>query len=397
MSSKSKHLKLIVLFLLLLLGTFPFEFSFKLEIQLTLIFLSILFLFIHRYTVLNKQDSKEKILNYEIQNLKLKQQFQDLVYALPAPLVIIDHNTNILLSNSGFKQLFPNHLENLKNIEHSIKNSINQAILNNSSTRQTIYINHREYQMISNHLTFDDFFGTMLLFNDVTVFVEAQKAQKRFIADASHELKTPITSIKGMTEILLDREVDGETTREFHQQISKEALRLQTIVTDLLELSKLSNNRIILNYSSFNFSDLVKEVYHSLKSLISQKGLNFDYDFLPRYVYMDYSKMTQVLTNLLTNSIDFSDKGTLYLKTYIEQSNFFIRLEDEGVGIDPKHLNNIFDRFYRIDQSRVRQIGGSGLGLSIVKEIVEAHHGSIKIQSVLNQGTVILVKIPLSN
>ncbi len=393
MFSKFNHIKVSLVLLGILLCIIPFSFDHKEELMILTVVLIAFILISYLFLPKKQPELKDRIVELEIQNMMLLSQLDELLVSLPVPLVVIDNNLNILVSNLSFKQIFPTFKTDLKDIEHSIKKAINQALLSSGSTRQNIFLNGREYVLISNHLTFNRQISTMLLFNDVTAYMETQKAQKRFIADASHELKTPITSILGMSEILSTRNVDEKTSKEFYQQINKEAIRLQNIVSDLLELSKLSSNRIILNYSSFDFSDLVKDVYHSLKNQFINKGLVFIYDFVPKHVYLDYDKMHQVFTNLLANAITYSDKGKISLEVNLSHNQFEMKLKDEGIGIEAKHIHHLFERFYRIDSSRTRPLGGSGLGLSIVKDIVDAHHGQIDIISVPQEGTEIVVTI----
>lgn len=397
MFSRTNLLRLLLISLFIGLFVLPFNFSLKTEFLVFLFVFLILLVIIIILSPTTQKRSIDRVVEFEIESLKTKEQLDNLVLSIPVPLVIVDQNLKIVLSNLAFKQLFSSLNDSFKEADHSLKSFINHALLSSGSTRQNVFVLDREYLMISNHLQFDDKEATLLLFNDITSFMETQKAQKRFIADASHELKTPITAIKGMNEILLTRPVEEETRLEFLEQIQKETNRLQNIVHDLLEVSKLSNNRIILNYSSFNFSDLVKEIYHSLKPLFIQKEITFIYDFKPLFVYLDYEKMGQVLSNLFSNALDFSDQGTIQLRSIIENEQLIIEIQDNGVGIEEKHLPYLFDRFYRVDSSRARQIGGSGLGLSIVKQIVEAHKGTIEVKSELQKGTTFKISISLIN
>lgn len=397
MFSRTNLLRLLLISLFIGLFVLPFDFSLKTEFLVFLFVFLILIVIIIILSPTTQKRSIDRVVEFEIESLKTKEQLDNLVLSIPVPLVIVDQNLKIVLSNLAFKQLFSSLNDSFKEADHSLKSFINHALLSSGSTRQNVFVLDREYLMISNHLQFDDKEATLLLFNDITSFMETQKAQKRFIADASHELKTPITAIKGMNEILLTRPVEEKTRLEFLEQIQKETNRLQNIVHDLLEVSKLSNNRIILNYSSFNFSDLVKEIYHSLKPLFIQKEITFIYDFKPLFVYLDYEKMGQVLSNLFSNALDFSDQGTIQLRSIIENEQLIIEIQDNGVGIEEKHLPYLFDRFYRVDSSRARQIGGSGLGLSIVKQIVEAHKGTIEVKSELQKGTTFKISISLIN
>lgn len=363
------------------------------QIDLVILILLIVVLFILLFWAILINDDYSQT-NEDV-NLVKESDIDDLLSSISVPTVILDNNLNVLNSNHAYQQLFVDHSEHLKNVDHDLKSQLRQALYASGSTRFTVYYKNREYLMISSRFKQNTQVSTLLMFNDVSAFMDAQKAQKRFIADASHELKTPITSIKGLSELLLTRDVDKETQHEFINQINKESNRLQNIVNDLLELSKLSSNRVILNYSSFDIADLVKDVYHSLKQHIIAKELTFIYDFNSIIVYLDYDKIHQVISNLLINAINYSDKGAITLKIMAHKNTLTINLIDQGIGIADKHISHLFDRFYRIDASRSRIVGGSGLGLSIVKEIIDAHHGSIRIDSQVNIGTSITIELPL--
>ena len=204
--------------------------------------------------------------------------------------------------------------------------------------------------------------------------------QKRFIADASHELKTPIAVIKGMVEILNREDFDDEETRrEFMDQIEQEINRLDILVKDLLQLSRLSLSTVLLEREKTDLCLVIDKAVKSLEKKAEKKGLRIVKEYQNHdLVFCDPLKMSQVVLNLLSNAIKYSDRGTITLKTREEGSWYVLQVRDEGHGIVAEDLEKIFDRFYRVDDDRSRSSGGSGLGLSIVKSIVEAHHGGNK-------------------
>ena len=397
MFSKFNHIKVVLWLILLLLCISPFQFEFILELIICILVIRAIMRVHFMLLPKTQVDLKNQLIHAEMKNINLARQLDEFLMTIPIPLVVIDNNLNVLVSNLAYKQTFLNHRQDLKRLEYQLKATINQAVRSTGSTRVTIFFDSREYLMVTSHLNYNNQLSTLLMFSDITSFMDAQKAQKRFIADASHELKTPITSIKGISELLVTHDMDHVTQNEFLSQISKESNRLQLIVHDLLELSRLSSNRLILNHTSFNFSDLVKEVYHGLRTLLLSKNLNFVYDFSNQPVFLDYERMHQVLNNLLNNAINYSDEGKIELIAYHTDSEFVITISDQGIGIDEKHHPYLFDRFYRIDEARNRQVGGSGLGLSIVKEIIEAHGGEIRVQNNDGGGTQFVISLPLKN
>ena len=219
--------------------------------------------------------------------------------------------------------------------------------------------------------------------------------QKRFIADASHELKTPISVIKGMSEILIrDDFNDPEAQKDFLNQINSEVQRLESIVKDLLELSKLSVEQPILHRTRIDFHELAQNVCKPLMPLINEKGLKLNLDLKGEArLFCDAQKMSQVLNNLLVNAVKYSDSGTITLRTFTTDDDYYIQVQDEGCGFNVNEQSRIFERFYRVNQSRARAEGGSGLGLAIVKSVIDAHGGVIEVRSELNVGTVFTIKL----
>ena len=210
--------------------------------------------------------------------------------------------------------------------------------------------------------------------------------QKRFIADASHELKTPIAVIKGMVEILNREDFDDEETRrEFMDQIEQEINRLDILVKDLLQLSRLSLSTVLLEREKTDLCLVIDKAVKSLEKKAEKKGLRIVKEYQNHdLVFCDPLKMSQVVLNLLSNAIKYSDRGTITLKTREEGSWYVLQVRDEGHGITAEDLEKIFDRFYRVDDDRSRSSGGSGLGLSIAKGFVERMNG--RIQAVVEDG-----------
>ena len=239
--------------------------------------------------------------------------------------------------------------------------------------------------------------GIIAVIQDITESVKLDTMRKEFVADVSHELKTPITSIMGYTDTLLEGDYDEETQKEFLQVVSSEARRMAKLVTDLLELSRIDSNRKNVRKVSFDLGALAKECQKKLAIEIKKKRHHVEClvtaDVPP--VYADKDDIQRVILNILTNSIKYTpDGGSIKIYVGFVYNDAYIKIIDNGIGIPEEDLNRIFERFYRVDKSRAREMGGSGLGLSIAKEILDKNGGSIDIKSQVNKGTEVVIKIP---
>ena len=239
--------------------------------------------------------------------------------------------------------------------------------------------------------------GIIAVIQDITENVKLDTMRKEFVADVSHELKTPITSIMGYTDTLLEGDYDQETQKEFLQVVSSEARRMAKLVTDLLELSRMDNNKKRIKKVSFDLGNLAKECQKKLAIEIKKKKHHVEClvtaDVPP--VYADKDDIQRVILNILSNSIKYTPEGgTIKIYVGFVYSDAYIKIIDNGIGIPESDLNRIFERFYRVDKSRAREMGGTGLGLSIAKEILDKNGGSIDIKSQINKGTEVVIKIP---
>ena len=239
--------------------------------------------------------------------------------------------------------------------------------------------------------------GVIAVIQDITEHVKLDNMQKEFVADVSHELKTPITSIMGYADTLLEGEYEKETQDKFLNVIASEARRMARLVTDLLTLSRYDSNKKGTQKESFDLGDLVKRCQEKLGIEIQKKNHNVSCfvtaDVPP--VYADKYDIERVVLNILTNSIKYTPEGG-EIKIYVGfvYNDAYIKVFDNGLGIPEEDLNRIFERFYRVDKARTREMGGTGLGLSIAKEILDKNGGSIDIKSVVGQGTEVVVRIP---
>jgi len=228
---------------------------------------------------------------------------------------------------------------------------------------------------------------------------KSESFRREFIADISHELKTPIFAAQGFVHTLLDGAVKDKNVRNrFLKKAAKSLDGLDRIVQDLLTISQVETGMVKMELENFNINELIQEVYDQFEGKAEKKDveLKFD-DFCPTdlYVFADRHKIFQVILNLVSNSIKYrKDEHTYIVANLIEhEKNLEVLLRDNGIGISEKHIGRIFERFYRIDKSRSREKGGTGLGLSIVKHILEAHQSQIMVQSTQSQGSEFRFKL----
>ncbi len=223
--------------------------------------------------------------------------------------------------------------------------------------------------------------------------------KSNLLSNISHELRTPLVAIKGYSELMLRGKLGplSPKQREGLEISMKSQDRLLDLINNLLDFSRIEAGRLQLRPSSFDIDTVVNEVIASVTPRARERNLKLRFD-LPeagtRFTG-DRGKLAQILTNLLTNAIKFNrDEGTVELEIRRLPAELLIRISDTGIGIAPEDVANIFDRFFQIDSSMTRRFGGTGIGLSIVKSLVELHGGSIQVASTVDQGTTFHVRIP---
>ncbi len=218
-----------------------------------------------------------------------------------------------------------------------------------------------------------------------------EQYRKDFVGNVSHELKTPIFNAQGYIETILDSDLDDpKFIKSYLEKANSNIERLETIVTDLLEISKFESGRIELQKEAFDLVKLIKKVFFQYQHLTQQNKtqLKIHSEENEVFVFADTKRITQVLENLISNSIKYGRENghtDIYIHDLDEQ--FLIEIIDDGPGIAAEHLPRLFERFFRADKSRNRKINGTGLGLSIVKNIIDAHEQTINVSSELEKGT----------
>ena len=227
---------------------------------------------------------------------------------------------------------------------------------------------------------------------------EVETSRQHFVSNVSHELKTPLSSIKVLSEsILLDSEAPKETYIEFLKDINSEVDRMTEIINDLLTLVKLDQKEIPVTFKQESLNSVIEDIVKRLRPLADNKNIDFEYTAVKEVnAEIDRTKFTLAVSNLVENGIKYTDEGgKVKVVLDCDHQNAFITVSDTGIGMAEEELSKIFQRFYRIDKTRNRETGGTGLGLSITHSTVLMHNGSIKVTSRENEGTTFVVRIPL--
>lgn len=239
--------------------------------------------------------------------------------------------------------------------------------------------------------------GAVLVIHDLTEIRRLEAVRRDFVANVSHELKTPLTSISGYAETLLSDPPDPETTRRFTTTILNNARRMQRLVDDLLDLSRIESGRWQPEATAVDVAAAVRESWTTLAGRAESQEILFDLEIEPEagVVHADPDALRQVLTNLLDNSLRYTPRGgRITCRARREGAGVALAVRDTGLGISREHLPRIFERFYRADASRSREEGGTGLGLAIVKHLVEAHGGRAYAESERGVGTSVTCWFP---
>lgn len=239
--------------------------------------------------------------------------------------------------------------------------------------------------------------GVIMVVRNITESVKLDNMRKEFVANVSHELKTPLTSIKGYSETIMNGDLTYQEIARFSKVINQEANRMDRLVADLLQLSRFDYKKVSWKKMMFSIVDLAQGVCEKMKYAAKEKNHKLEciVTVNPPNVYADRDAIEQVIMNIVSNSIKYTPEGgTINVYVGCINNNVYIKVIDNGIGIPEADLNRIFERFYRVDKARSRKMGGTGLGLSIVKEIIDGNDGTINIKSEVNKGTEVIITLP---
>lgn len=316
-------------------------------------------------------------------------------------IIVTREDGEIILANKAFKKNFGYNINiagrNIrelfikKEFLDFIQKRINQdSIELDIPEKEKIFLIKRFHLLVSNNIVY--------LFTDITYERHLKKIKAEFISNLSHELRTPLTAVKGYLETMKEENIKKEDRERFFNIVCNNVDRLINIVSDLLVLSDVERPERKLYVENFDLNKLAEEVITLFIQSAKEKGLYLR--FLPVNIPLysgDRFMIQQLLINLISNGIRFTEKGGVELAIRYEDKNFMISVSDTGIGISSDEIPKIFERFYTVDRARSRMLGGTGLGLSIVKHIIQLHQGKIDVESEPNKGSKFTIILPTLN
>ena len=361
----------------------------------------------------NNFNSMIDTINITIKDITDKNmQLKSIMQSVSHGILAIDTKGKILLINDlakimvdGNQKLIPEG----KNIRQFIQNQIvlDSIIYNMSGENSTVIQKNISkdtiYKIKIDPVHFEDtdaVIGFIINIENVTEYVKLENMRKDFVANVSHELKTPLTSITGFVETLkINDDIDKNTRNHFLDIIEKESNRLKGLIEDILLLSSIENGQD-LSYEKVKLFDVFKEVCEITEYIASSKNITISYNFEDEDVciYGFRDNIKQIFLNLIDNGIKYTPKdGHIEVVQHYDENrqNIILEFKDNGIGIPKESLNRIFERFYRVDKARSRDIGGTGLGLAITKHMVKSLGGNITVESILGIGSDFIVTIPV--
>jgi two-component system phosphate regulon sensor histidine kinase PhoR len=326
-------------------------------------------------------------------------------------IIAVDSNENILFINPIAQKMLnidegdiagKHLLQVIRN--NKIDNMIKGILENKSFEENEISLNYptqKIFRLNSNAIKYpesDRIIGIIIIIQDITEIKKLEKMRSDFVANVSHELKTPLTSIKGFVETLKAGAIEDQAAAvRFLNIIEDEADRLNRLISDILSLSELENRKGKTRYEIINTADKIREIISLLQNQAVHKNIDLivKVEADVRMLHGDPDQFKQMLINLVDNAVKYTPEGgKVQVTAYNTKNEVVIRIKDNGIGIPKEHIPRLFERFYRVDKARSRNVGGTGLGLAIVKHIIMQFQGKIDVVSEVGQGTEFILSIP---
>ncbi len=325
-------------------------------------------------------------------------------------VMVVDRKSNIILINDALKRIFPTaeHTEGKKPLE-VVRNievqEVTDRLLASSAVleKREISIHVPEEKIVLMHgtpiLREGNAEGAVMVFHDITDIKRLERMRSDFVANVSHELRTPASNIKGFAETLASGALeDRQNASEFVRIIEESAERLVKLIEDLLDLSRIESGKVPLTFKECRMWDIVRKVENEVAEQAASAGVSVRNLVSPDNIAArcDEGLIFQAIFNLVDNAVKYSGKnGNVEVFARVKKDIIEIEVRDNGPGISNQHLDRIFERFYRVDKARSRESGSTGLGLSIVKNIAEAHGGDVRVESSPGKGSSFFMSIPV--
>ena len=342
---------------------------------------------------INKINKQNKTIKDNYKEIRRERDTIDTILKnMKESLIIIDENKNLLSVNNSAKELFNSKRELIgENILNLIRDDellklIDDALMG-KSVESITNIGNREFKFYVNPV-FEDkkVRGVVILLIDETEEIRALRLREEFSSNVSHELKTPLTSICGFSELLVNGMVDEENKNEFYKLIYDDSKRLLNLIEDIMKISVLESDEAF-SREEIDLRELISDILKAQRNLIEEKNISTKVTGNGK-VFENKTMMWELFANIINNGLKYNkDNGKLDVKIDESEENYEVLITDTGIGIPSEDLSRIFERFYRVDKSRSRKIGGTGLGLSIVKHVLQSIDGKLEISSKLGMGT----------
>lgn len=385
---------------------------------ITILLVSILVFLISRHFYLHRisqihhsHDSARKDFLDQLSNSSIdRENLETILSSMVEGVIVINSKGRIIHASPNFCQLLELRSKETQGKlyweiiwNQGINDSIKEALLLKQAVKKEIAIIGPPETFFSMQISpvmggEDKLLSLIAIFHDITELKKLEKIRSEFVANVSHELKTPLTAIKGFVETLkTSAKDDPVAASRFLDIIDKQTQNLENLVNDLLILSSIESKEVKMNFMAEPLNKIISSVLALQKRIIDDKGHQISVDIpedLPN-VLVDRLRMEQVFINLLDNAVKFTPSGgKINIKAKWEKPYVRVDVKDNGVGIPSEHLSRVFERFYRVDRARSREAGGTGLGLAIVRQIVAAHQGKVEVESSPGIGSTFRIFLP---
>ncbi|MCG2755647.1 MAG: ATP-binding protein, partial [Desulfobacteraceae bacterium] len=343
--------------------------------------------------------------------IRQKNELETVLSSMLEGVIAVDMDERIISINQVAARMFNGEPAKFQgqSIQEAIRVSglqrfVKKALLSVESIEDDIVLNNDGECALNIHSSplqdaREDRIGILVVINDVTKLRRLENVRRDFVANVSHEIKTPLTAIKGFVETLHDGTVEKpEDTKRFLGIVIKHINRLDAIVDDLLTLSRIEqeDTEKEIKFEAESIKDVIETAIQVCQAKADEKNIHIDFNCDKEIAAkIDPVLLGQAMVNLLDNAIKYSKKGsTVYAECSLMEREIIISIKDHGIGIAKNHLPRLFERFYRVDKDRSRKLGGTGLGLAIVKHIIQAHGGSISVESTPGKGSAFTIHLP---
>jgi len=365
---------------------------------------------INKYDEINglikKINEINKNISSNIMSLKSEKQKMDfLLDHMDQGICVLDENAKIILLNNYLKELYRFNINFNINKDYRYlfrDEELQKAIIRVFETKkgETLITNvngkYYSVSLIFSEKGWSHDYSLILIYTDITSVKNIEILKKDFFVNASHELKSPLTTILGSADLINQGLVkDEETKNDLINRIASEAKRMNNLVMDMLTLSEYETKKTDPKKQMLNLRKVVDEVIDNLNVFIENKQTKIHTEIEDINIFIGFEEIYQVLKNLLENAIKYGKQlGNVWINSNQDEKNLIIRIKDDGIGIPKADINRVFERFYRVDKARSKSSGGTGLGLSIVKHIILSYKGSVELSSVEDEGTEVIICLP---